>query len=504
MKSIRIGNDIHVSWSIYMKDGLPYSLEEKDVRIFLATPYGRVNITDYTIHENVISWVFWGKSQKVIGNYSIILVVNKDNEGMVTTDVCDFVRLVSHSCEAGGKDNDGVQTEVIELTSEVSIGGYDDTEIREELARLETDKADRSELTELSEEVSGLSKKIDNLPSAEDEILKVEYGKTTFQEIKDAYVAGKYIVFEYANNVFHINRVTDTEIYFVSINGALGYRVGLNNKNNWYQNAYPNEQSSNKVTSLSDKSTDTQYPSAKAVYEAIQQSGGKQGVIRQTQKWTQATDKSYSYVMSDIVRGAIPQANIDLFTRVGAVFNEESGYFELNSLTDISYEEMMDIYTYGNVPTLPNIEQYHPIKDIRTTLPIRANTYYNQSMSPSFEYATVESLFLTKDVSPVNAEGLGNGARYLHTLVIPDYSRGKKFWSVIKQLRTCLIARIKANIELPSSYQLTNESILYMIQNEAATSAITITLHADAYDRAMADADIQEALTAHPNVSLAK
>ena len=47
------------------------------------------------------------------------------------------------------------------------------------------------------------------------------------------------------------------------------------------------------------------------------------------------------------------------------------------------------------------------------------------------------------------------------------------------------------------------DCILYMIQNESATSAITITLHADAYARAMANADILAALQAHPNVSLA-
>ena len=47
------------------------------------------------------------------------------------------------------------------------------------------------------------------------------------------------------------------------------------------------------------------------------------------------------------------------------------------------------------------------------------------------------------------------------------------------------------------------DCILYMIQNEAATAAITITLHADAYARAMANADILAALEAHPNVSLA-
>ena len=42
-----------------------------------------------------------------------------------------------------------------------------------------------------------------------------------------------------------------------------------------------------------------------------------------------------------------------------------------------------------------------------------------------------------------------------------------------------------------------------MIENEAATSGITITLHADAYARAMANTDIIAALEAHPNVSLA-
>ena len=50
---------------------------------------------------------------------------------------------------------------------------------------------------------------------------------------------------------------------------------------------------------------------------------------------------------------------------------------------------------------------------------------------------------------------------------------------------------------------VSSKSILYMIQNEAATSAITITLHADAYARAMANTDIVAALEAHPNVSLA-
>ena len=54
-----------------------------------------------------------------------------------------------------------------------------------------------------------------------------------------------------------------------------------------------------------------------------------------------------------------------------------------------------------------------------------------------------------------------------------------------------------------NSALLSKESLLYLINNEAATSAITITLHSYAYERLATDADVVEALTNHPNVTLA-
>ena len=50
---------------------------------------------------------------------------------------------------------------------------------------------------------------------------------------------------------------------------------------------------------------------------------------------------------------------------------------------------------------------------------------------------------------------------------------------------------------------LSVKSVLYMINNERSTSAITITLHADVYNRCMANADILAALETHTNISLA-
>ena len=51
--------------------------------------------------------------------------------------------------------------------------------------------------------------------------------------------------------------------------------------------------------------------------------------------------------------------------------------------------------------------------------------------------------------------------------------------------------------------KLSTDSVLYMINNEAATSPITITLHADVYNKCMANADISAALQVHTNISLA-
>ena len=72
-----------------------------------------------------------------------------------------------------------------------------------------------------------------------------------------------------------------------------------------------------------------------------------------------------------------------------------------------------------------------------------------------------------------------------------------------KVLKTVKLYGIKLNIDISASPALTIKSILYMIQNEAATSTITITLHADAYARATADADIIAALGQHKNIELA-
>ena len=66
------------------------------------------------------------------------------------------------------------------------------------------------------------------------------------------------------------------------------------------------------------------------------------------------------------------------------------------------------------------------------------------------------------------------------------------------------LKNIKLAYELPTSPNLSKESLLYIINNEAATSAIIIRLASYAYTRLAEDADIVAALAAHPNISISK
>lgn len=240
---------------------------------------------------------------------------------------------------------------------------------------------------------------------------------------------------------------------------------------------------------------------------------GKIGVISQTQTWTQAADKGYDYVMSDLVRGFIPKSNIDLFTKAGAIFNKESGYFELNGLTDISYEEMRVIYNVYN----PNPWNGQPgmltTKGVRTCLPansvfvieidingfrlcynnndIEVINMVNSNYYPKFNKLDLSWFFDFKLKSIQNIINVSKTTNYAQAF--------EKCYSLVD----VRLMGLSASVSFKDSARLSNSSILYMINNEKATSTITITLYVDVYNRCMANADILAALQAHTNVSLA-
>ena len=63
---------------------------------------------------------------------------------------------------------------------------------------------------------------------------------------------------------------------------------------------------------------------------------------------------------------------------------------------------------------------------------------------------------------------------------------------------------LKVALMIYNASLLTKDSLLYIINNDEATSAITITLSSYCYTKYAEDADVVEALSNHPNISLAQ
>jgi hypothetical protein len=63
---------------------------------------------------------------------------------------------------------------------------------------------------------------------------------------------------------------------------------------------------------------------------------------------------------------------------------------------------------------------------------------------------------------------------------------------------------LKLTLDVSKTQIFTKDSLLYIINNESATSAITIKLSSYCYTKYSNDADVVAALNNHPNISLAK
>lgn len=89
------------------------------------------------------------------------------------------------------------------------------------------------------------------------------------------------------------------------------------------------------------------------------------------------------------------------------------------------------------------------------------------------------------------------------SLVVASATNISSIFSNTLALQYIHLSGLKMSLSIPSAL-FSKESLLYIINNEAATEPITITLHSYAYTRLAEDAEVKAALAEHPNVSLAK
>lgn len=211
----------------------------------------------------------------------------------------------------------------------------------------------------------------------------------------------------------------------------------------------------------------------------------------------------------------------DLYISAGAKYNEATGFYELNGLTDITEEQMRVIYekTWGwwlHLPALTGFGSALP----RTNIPCPDYKimYYARDISlhsifsvsgndNNIEVVNLKPLYAPSDfggeikITDINWAFQGD-KKIREIQGIIDVSAAKSTLNIGGNIETINIKGLKVNIRFYNSQRLSKESVLYMINNSAATSAITIGLNKAVYDVMKDDADIIAALAEKTNITL--
>lgn len=214
----------------------------------------------------------------------------------------------------------------------------------------------------------------------------------------------------------------------------------------------------------------------------------------------------------------------DVYISAGAVYNEQTGFYELNGLTDITEEEMRVIYdrTWGWWIGLPNIAGFGSSYP-RTNIPCpdyKAIAYKGScSLSSCFNNGEIadnlevlnfrprhlpsDSVFDQIKVSSMNWMCQANKKPISVIGIINVHSvAGNNSLNIGGNIKSINIKNLSKNIRFYGSEVLSKESVLYMINNSEGTNAFTIGLNKAVYDVMKDDADIIAALAEKTNITL--
>jgi hypothetical protein len=210
----------------------------------------------------------------------------------------------------------------------------------------------------------------------------------------------------------------------------------------------------------------------------------------------------------------------DLYISAGAVYNEATGYYELNGLTDITEEQMRVIYekTWGWWLHLPSLNGFGSALP-RTNIPcpdykiiayaskISIHSIFAVSGNDdNLEVVNLRALYTPTafdEIKIVDFNWAFQGDKKIREVQgIINVKEARSNLSIGGNIETINIKGLKVSIRFYGSQRLSKESVLYMINNSEATTAITIGLQQAVYDVMKDDADIIAALAEKTNITL--
>ena len=237
---------------------------------------------------------------------------------------------------------------------------------------------------------------------------------------------------------------------------------------------------------------------------------GAQGALRTSADLALSSDDVLS--LTDMAKKRL---FIDLWNECAVDFgryNEETGYFELNGLTDLTYEDARLIYTlsaYNDFPEYRNSEFGGKDVRLRTNLPCNGRNLHNTSWRrrdiSTYLCINMEVLNVYKKM-PFNRPPMYKDIDICYCWNI-DFYYGRSLRKVMGKISIACNQAITYSYDLPmledlrlggitvnykyllKTPKLNYESVKYMLENRGGTNAITIWYHANVYNKILGTAD---------------
>lgn len=188
------------------------------------------------------------------------------------------------------------------------------------------------------------------------------------------------------------------------------------------------------------------------------------------------------------------RACVDLAGNVWGRYNEETGFFELNGLTDITYEEALDIYrcTYSTQNPINDFHGIYAGKRFRTNLPLCRSTGGCNCANMFQEVAGLEVAVLPLSAHaythsvPVSLSGCFRYCSRLRVIYRPvDCSmidtpqKMMAYWPA--SLEVVELSNVRVDVDFGACKNLTMASLRFLVDNASNTTAITVTVHPDVF-----------------------
>lgn len=208
-----------------------------------------------------------------------------------------------------------------------------------------------------------------------------------------------------------------------------------------------------------------------------------------TQAKTEVTEQGEKFVRIYAQPKYKGTAQTDLYVARGAVYNADTGLYELNGLTDITEDQMREIYLY----TASRIYDFN-MSYTFSALYIRTNFPVNKRYMANREF--IGTFFICRDIEVIY---ISDKTGMVNSFNCPFYQcqslreiMGEIIITPIKQfyfnpfadcwaLTTFKLTGVSNNLSLSASPKIDLASMKWMIDNANNTAAITITVHPELY-----------------------